>query len=98
MDNKIVIFSKLGCLYCARTRTFFKSLNLQYTEINLNPNDNNYEYKKDRLFKYYNHNSYPIIVIDNKLIGGHSELLRSYDSHKLHKICNDINLFVPFDN
>jgi hypothetical protein len=42
---------------------------VEITEINLNPDEVNYRKKRNELFKFYNHNSYPIIVIDNKLLG-----------------------------
>jgi glutaredoxin len=94
MDNKIVIFSKPGCPYCAKAKTFLNSHNLSYTEISLNPNENNYEYKKYRLFNHYNHKSYPVIVIDNQLLGGYSELINAYNTFKLHKMCNDIGIYL----
>lgn len=96
MDNKIVVFSKPGCPYCAKAKTFLNLRNLPFTEISLNPNENNYEYKRDRLFHNYNHKSYPVIVINNQLLGGYSELIKSYDTQKLHKICNDIGLCLPY--
>jgi glutaredoxin len=97
MDNKIVVFSKPGCPYCAKAKTFLNSRNLPFTEIALNPNEINYEYKRDRLFNYYNHKSYPLIVIDNKLLGGYSELINAYNSLELHKMCHNIDLYLPYD-
>lgn len=97
MDNKIVVFSKPGCPYCAKAKTFLDELNLPFSEVVINPAEANYEYKRDRLFQFYNHRSYPIIVIDNKLLGGYSELIRAYDTLKLHKMCQDIGLYLPYD-
>jgi glutaredoxin 3 len=98
MDNKIVVFSKPGCPYCSKTKLMLNSLNLPFTEISLNPNENNYESKRVRLFNYYNHKSYPVIVIDNKLLGGYTELVQAYDTAKLHKICHDIGIYLPIDS
>lgn len=97
MDNKIVVFSKPGCPYCAKAKTFLDKLNLPFSEVVINPAESNYEYKRDRLFEFYNHRSYPIIVIDNKLLGGYSELIRAYDNLKLHKMCHNIGLYLPYD-
>jgi glutaredoxin len=97
MDNKIVVFTKPGCPYCKDAKSLLSSLRLPFEEITLNPSDPNYEYKRNRLFNYYNHRSYPIIVIDNKLIGGYSELVRAYDTLKLHEMCAKIGLHIPFD-
>lgn len=97
MDNKIVVFTKPGCPYCKNAKSLLSSLHLPFEEIILTPSDPNYEYKRNRLFNYYNHRSYPIIVIDNQLIGGYSELVRAYDTLKLHDMCAKIGLHIPFD-
>ncbi len=97
MDNKIVIFSKSGCPYCHKAKTFLDSLRLPYREIQLTPSDFNYEDKRDRLFNYYKHRSYPIIVIDNVLVGGYTELINAYDNLKLHELCARIGIHLPFD-
>jgi glutaredoxin len=97
MDNKIVVFTKPGCPYCKNAKEFLDNFNLPFTEITLNPSDIHYEHKRDRLFNYYQHRSYPIIVINNRLVGGYTDLLRAYDTLKLHKICQDIGLYLPFD-
>lgn len=97
MDNQIVIFSKPGCPYCHKAKTFLNTLRLPFKEIALNPSDADYTYKRDRLFNHYNHRSYPIIVINNQLVGGYSELVHSYDTLRLHKLCSQIGLQLPFD-
>lgn len=97
MDRKIVIFSKPGCKYCVKTKEFFEELNIRYEEINLNPDHPGYIKKRDDLFRYYNHYSYPIIVIDNVLLGGYTELINSYDTLRLHELCEKINIDIPYD-
>jgi glutaredoxin len=97
MDNKIVVFTKPGCPYCKHAKEFLDKLHLPYSEITLNPSDHNYEYKRNGLFNHYNHRSYPIIVINNKLLGGYSELVHAYDTLKLHEICHNIGIYLPYD-
>jgi alkyl hydroperoxide reductase subunit F len=98
MDNKIVVFFKPGCPYCKKAKGFLNSLNLPYKEISLNPSESNYEYKRDQLFNFYNHKSYPVIVINNQLVGGYSDLVYIYDTRKLHKLCSDIGLYLPINS
>ena len=43
MENKIVMFSKPGCKYCENARSFLNTLQLQYKEIKLKPDEKNYE-------------------------------------------------------
>jgi glutaredoxin len=97
MDNKIVVISRPDCKYCSLTKDFFSDLGVEITEINLNPDEVNYRKKRNELFKFYNHNSYPIIVIDNKLLGGYNELIYAYDTLKLHDMCIKINIEIPYD-
>lgn len=97
MDNKIIVFSKSGCPYCEKTKSFLQKLQLPYTDITLNPNDINYDYKKNKLFNHYNHQTFPIILINNKLIGGYTELINAYNSLKLHKMCHEIGLYLSYD-
>jgi glutaredoxin len=97
MTNSILIFTKIGCPYCKKAKDFFNSLNLPYQETILDPNDPNYVSKRDNLFNNTGHRSYPIIYIGNQFVGGYSELVHSYNTLKLHKMCANIGLHVPFD-
>jgi glutaredoxin len=92
MENKIVVFSRLGCKYCENTRKFLNTLQLPFNEIKLKPDDKNYEYKRDQLFHYYHHNSFPVIVINNQLLGGYSDLIKAHSTSKLHDMCSKIGL------
>lgn len=96
MENKIIVFSRLGCKYCDNAKKFLKNLQLPFHEIKIN-DDKNYEYKRDHLFHYYQHHSYPVIVINNELLGGYSDLVNAYDTLKLHDMCSKIGLELPFD-
>jgi glutaredoxin len=96
MDNKIVVFTKPGCPYCKKAKEFLDNFNLPFNEITLNPSDTHYEDKRDQLFNYYQHRSYPIIVINNRLIGGYTDLLKAHDTRKLHQMCHDIGINLPF--
>lgn len=97
MKDSITIYSKPGCPYCIKAKTMLAGLNLKYKEIQLNPNDPDYVQKRDTLFNYYSHRSYPIILVGKNLIGGYSELVHSYDTLRFHKLCSDIGIHVPFD-
>lgn len=97
MENKIIVFSRPGCKYCDKTRSVLNTLQLPFNEIKLNPGDKNYENKRDQLFQYYHHSSYPIIVINNELVGGYSDLIRARDTLKLHDMCMKIGIKLPVD-
>lgn len=92
----IKIFSKEGCPYCQKARILMNALDLPYSEVILSPNQSNYIEKKNKLFTYYNRNSYPIIIIQDTVIGGYSDLVDSYNDSSLHKICSDIGIKLKY--
>lgn len=73
-----IMYSKVGCPFCKKAQGLLTSLHLKYTEYTLDPREFNYTEKKNKLFKYYNHNSFPVIIIGGKLIGGYSDLHKIY--------------------
>jgi glutaredoxin len=97
MSNQITVYSKVGCPFCIKTKDFFDNLNVPFKEIKLDPNDPNYTSKRDYLFNQSKHRSFPVIFIGNQLLGGFSDLEKAYDTLKLHKLCADINIYIPYD-
>ena len=95
--SQIIVYSKPGCPYCKKAKNALDYLNLPYKQIVLNPDDTDYINRRDALFQYYNHRSYPIIVIGEKLLGGYNELVHAYETLKLHRMCADIGLHIPID-
>jgi glutaredoxin 3 len=88
MKNNITIYTKAGCMYCSKAKELLNSLDLMYDEIVLNPYKENYELQKNELFNFYNHKSFPIIIINKRLLGGYSDLVNIYNTLKLHKFYN----------
>jgi glutaredoxin len=68
------MFSKKGCPYCLKARQLLKQYNIKYSEIELDPNSNNYTQQRNKLFSFSNQYTFPIIYNGEKLIGGYSEL------------------------
>ena len=71
---KVVVYTKTGCPYCSRAIKLLQNNNIYYTEYQLDPSENNYTEKRNKLFQRSGHYSFPIVYFDNKLIGGCSEL------------------------
>lgn len=71
----LLIYTKKGCKYCVLAKELLKTKKIKYNEYELNSNDTNYEMSRDYLFKTY-HNSFPIILLNNKFIGGYTELVK----------------------
>jgi glutaredoxin 3 len=72
---KVVIVTKVGCPYCESTKKLLTDKGLQYTDYPLNPRDANYNQMKQTIFNKYNWNTFPLIFINDKLVGGYSDLV-----------------------
>ena len=75
MTSRVVVYSKTQCPYCVHAKTFLTNNNLDYSEINL---DND----EERL-KFYEENpgirSVPQIYLDGERIGGYQDLVSKKD-------------------
>lgn len=67
---KIVMYSKDYCPYCDRARSFFENRGLEISEIDLSGNEAEFQ----RIKNETGWRTVPIIMINNKLIGGYTDL------------------------
>jgi glutaredoxin len=72
---KVVMVTKIGCPYCENAKKLLNNKSIKYSDYPLNPNDPNYTSMKQTVFNKYRWNTFPMIFIDDKLIGGHSDLV-----------------------
>lgn len=72
---KIIVYGKQSCKYCNMAKEWLTGKNLSYTYIDV-LKDINTDQLKD-LKAQYNMNTVPIVVINDKLIGGYSELVKT---------------------
>lgn len=69
---KIEVYGKENCPYCVRAKEWLAERNLSYTYTDVLKNLSVAELIA--LKEKYNMNTVPIVVINNELIGGYSEL------------------------
>tara|TARA_B100000963_G_C22631081_1_gene674974 strand:- start:2010 stop:2237 length:228 start_codon:yes stop_codon:yes gene_type:complete len=74
MNKKVEIFSKSICPYCDMAKNFFDQKDIKYIEYNA---DNPDVFKK-MLEMNPAARTVPQIFIDNKLIGGYTDLIEKY--------------------
>lgn len=67
---KIEIYSINNCGYCEAARALLKSKGLDFLEINITDDFD----KRQALVEKTNHRTMPQIFIDDKFIGGYTEL------------------------
>lgn len=67
----ITIFTKDNCVFCTRAKRFLTSRNINFTEYQLGVH-----FEMDMILETYpSMKTYPIIVKDDVLIGGYSDLI-----------------------
>ena len=69
--SKVVVYSKESCPYCVRAKQLLKSKGITFEEHNLEGKDQEITELKDRT----GWRTFPQIFIDDKLIGGFTELV-----------------------
>ena len=70
----IEIYTKTDCPYCVLAKNWLKENNYDYTEHNLDDNE-----QRQKFYKDFNITSrtVPQIYLDRRLLGGYSELVKS---------------------
>ena len=76
---KVVIYTKDPCPYCVRAINFFNEKHISYEEIDLT---DNFE-AMDKIKNETGWRTMPIIMINDKLVGGYTDLKALDDEGKL---------------
>ncbi|EDP46541.1 glutaredoxin 3 [Rickettsiella grylli] len=77
--QKVVIYTKPDCPYCADAKELFTKKGVQFEEIQVDKNPE----KLQEMVKLSNRRSVPQIFINNKSIGGFEELSKLATSGEL---------------
>ena len=79
---KIIIYGTTWCPSCVSAKRFFDEMNLSYDEINIEKEN----ISREQLAEMTGGHTVPQIVINDKCIGGFSDLLSVNQSGKLKDI------------
>jgi len=67
---QIDVYSKEKCIYCEMTKVTLNEMKIPFTEHKLDV-----DFTRDQILQMFpTQSTYPYIVIDNKLIGGYTDL------------------------
>ncbi len=81
--KKVEIYTLSYCPFCQKAKMFFNEHNLDFKEI---PCDDDEEEKREELTKKFNLKTlatFPQIIINDKNIGGYSDLIEKYNSKQI---------------
>jgi len=83
--NKVEIYTSNFCGYCLAAKALLKYKGLKYKAINVSSDPD----LKTVLMEKYNWRTIPLIIINNKVIGGFEQLLALESRGHLDKLLNE---------
>lgn len=78
----IKLYIKTYCPFCQKAVSLLESKNLSFDLIDVLENEQNEE-EFEKLKEKFDHHTVPMIFIDNKMIGGFSELLELDENNEI---------------
>lgn len=81
-NARVKIYSKTPCPYCVHAKNLLQSKSIPYTDVNLTDQFD----KMQQIKNETGWQTFPIIFIDGKLIGGFSELRQMDHDGKLEDL------------
>ncbi len=80
--KKITLYTKPTCPYCVKAKELLDSEGLEYTDVDVIANPEIREEMREKT----GHPTVPIIMFDDQLIGGYSDLARIHSEEKLEEM------------
>ena len=81
----ITVYTSNWCSYCNAAKNLLNELNIDFKEINIEENN----ISREELLKLSGGYTIPQICINNKFIGGYTELQNLYQNNKLMDLINE---------
>ncbi len=79
----IEIYTLSYCPYCMKAKEFFKSKNIPFVEYSLDGDEDKNFGELQKKFNIKGEVTAPQIIIDNKRIGGYSDLIEKVQNNEL---------------
>ncbi|KAL0479830.1 GRXC3 [Acrasis kona] len=95
-NNKVVVFSKSYCPYCARAKGLLKSLSVKAEILELDQREDGQKIQSTLYEKFTKSRTVPSIWFDGKWFGGSDKLMQSLQDGTLYGTLKEANIeFVP---
>lgn len=82
--NKVKVYTSSFCGYCIAAKTLLNKKGIEFEEINLS----GFPELRQEVTSKWNWGSLPLIIINDKLIGGFRELAMLESENKLDRLIN----------
>ncbi|XP_050411584.1 thioredoxin reductase 1, cytoplasmic [Patella vulgata] len=94
--NKVMIFSKTTCPFCAKVKDLFKSLNVEYFSLEMDK-ENNMADLQNTLLEISGQKTVPNVYINGTHLGGCDSTLKAHSDNKLLQMINAPNEKYDYD-
>lgn len=96
-ENTTIVFSKKGCKFCQKLKTELEDLSIEYKEIMLDPESNDYDILKNQLIDRTRHNTFPQLFIKTLFFGGYTEFIKAACSRSLFDFLDKNQVYYKID-
>ena len=71
MEEKFLIYSKVGCVFCEKLAHFMEQNGIEYTKLTLDE-----DYTRDEFLNKFGQSTFPRVLHGEELIGGMKEAVK----------------------
>ena len=79
--SKVIIYGASYCVFCIKAKNFLSSKNVPLTWINVEEEEG--QAKLLQLHKQYNWKTIPMIFVEDKFIGGYTEMMKEIKNRNI---------------
>ncbi|XP_035189248.1 glutaredoxin 2 [Oxyura jamaicensis] len=90
-ENCVVIFSKTTCFYCNKAKKLFEHMNVNYTAVELDLNENGSQIQ-DVLEQMTGGRTVPRVFVNGTFVGGATDTQRLHEEGKLLPLIHQCQL------
>ncbi|KAM9186640.1 glutaredoxin 2 [Mergus octosetaceus] len=90
-ENCVVIFSKTTCFYCKKAKNLFEHMNVNYTAVELDLNENGNQIQ-DVLEQMTGGRTVPRVFVNGTFVGGATDTQRLHEEGKLLPLIHQCQL------
>ena len=87
----VFVISKIGCGYCKFLKNDLATMDIPYEELQLDGSDGDYAAQRQEVLKFQQ-NTFPMVFVGGKLIGGYSEFTKLRATRKLHALLDALHV------
>lgn len=82
--NRVILYTSSFCGYCSAAKSLLRKKGIRFSEVNISCDP---DLRQEMQYKW-NWHTVPLLIINDKLVGGYRELVNLDSHNKLDKFLN----------